>query len=73
MSIASRLPLLVGIVLGAPVVACSSSGDADLLFGPPTSPYCKELAKNHEAAWCGQTCVGEKIATILGFGYRLDG
>lgn len=68
MSIASRLPILVGMVLGssASAVACSGANQGgDASYGPPTSTFCKQLETPAGANDCRRPyCTGEKTVTV---------
>lgn len=68
MSIASRLPILVGMVLGssAGAAACSSSGQGgDASYGAPTSAFCKQFEAQTGANDCRRPyCTGEKTVAI---------
>lgn len=70
MSIASRLPILVGMVLGSSAgsVACTSSNQGgDPSYGAPTSTYCKQLEASAGASDCKrQYCAGEKTVAVSG-------
>ena len=69
MSIASRLPILVGMVLGSSVsaLACSSSS-GDTSYAMPSSQYCKTLDDEARALpECSHSvCSGEKTISISG-------